>query len=1240
MIVVVPTLASTKPLITAYRSIRVRNKPELRVYYPHEVNEEEVELKEFEEKLKEASAVLIDVRGGGKVEEVLHRTLKGENNVVVTLIGSPKLMSLTRLGSFTMEKFSEKFEEDSRLSTEELYKRARRIQSIIEIAGRLPIASLRDARNYVKVLKYYSYGGEENYRNMFITVLRYLGYELPEPGEPEERHEIGVYHPKLGFLREPLPSEEKPSVGVLIYGGMHFDQCVPPLKALVERLEDLGVCVTPVYVESTTKTLEGVRRFFFKHGKPAVDAVISLLWFRLNGGPLGGDPRPTLALLKELNVPVFCPAPMYMREVSSWERSPTGLSPIEIICAVVWPELDGCVEPIPCCGLKSEELEGVVVKDTLPIEDRIKRVVARVGNWISLKTKRNEKKRLAIVLYDYPPGEANIGSAAYLDTFESVKRLLERLKAEGYVVEVPENLKELFEGFAVVNSGRWLDARRTLRNCPSVELQEYRRWFEELPEELRRDVVESWGPPPGNVMVEGGRILIPGVWLGNVFVCLQPSRGVHESPEKAYHDKKLPPHHQYIAFYKYLQREVDAVIHVGTHGTLEFQKGKEVGLSSKCFPDVLIGNLPHVYIYHVLNTSEGSIARRRSYATLVSYNSPPYTTSDLYGDLLELEDMINEFHEASVQDPRRVEALRRKIMEKAESLHLDGESVEEIHDELIELKRSVIPKGLHVLGGRYSEEELVDFVRLLLRYDRSDLKSLNRILAENKGLNYDELLKHPGKHARTLEEIEKEAEELVKTLLLEGVGRAVKRSGVSRSLRAELRRTLEFGLSAARKFQKNDAELENVVRALSCEFVEPGPGGDVLRNPEALPTGRNIYQFDPNLIPTQTACERGAEIAENTIRHFLEKHGRYPEGVGVVLWGFETTKTGGETIGQILHYLGVRLKRRGAWGVELEVVPLEELRRPRIDVLVNICGFFRDMFPNVLQLLSRAFELVASLDEPPDRNFVRKHALEAREVLKESSPEAEAEISEERFWRLASARIFGPDAGEYGTRVTTLIETSNWEEEKQLAEAYIGSMSHVYAENVHAERAGALYRKLLSTVELVSQIRDSHDYEITDLDHYYEFFGGLSKAVETVGGRKPEMLITDTTKEVLRTEEVSRVIRRGVRARLLNPKWIDEMLKHDFHGAQKIADRVEYLLGLAATTGGVESWVFGEVARRFIFDEAMRRRLAENNKWAAAEVIERLLEAARRGYWRASEAELERLREAYLEIEGRLEDAV
>jgi len=1227
---------------------------EFKIYYPNQIDEEEVEEETFKNDLKESDIVLIDIRGGGRSSEIAYDTLKAGKNIVLNLVGPmSKLMEITRLGSFSGTKIASRISSSTEVEVdnpEELWQKIERAQNMVETAGKvLPIKSIKDARNYIRITKYWRYAGKENYYNLFLFLLRdYLKYELPRAKEPIEFRDHGIYHPAYGHFIDLEKYVEisgfkdgASTIGILFYGGMHFDQSIATIKAFIRKFGDFNV--VPVY-SNGIHNLRAIRQYFLPNGKPFVDAVINLMWFRINGGPLGGNPVLTKELLKELNVPVFAPAPMLMREVEKWKKSPTGLSPIEIIAAVVWPELDGCIESIPSCGMQNIMVGELEAKEVAPIDDRVERIAARIRNWLKLKEMPNNKKKIAIIVYGYPPGESNIGKAAYFDVFQSVKRLLERLKESGYDVELPEKeLHGLFEEKAIVNSGTWFREEETLKNCYSLDLNDYLKFFHSLPKDVQNDVIEDWGEPPGTVMTVDNKLLIPGIEFGNVFVGIQPARPPLGDSDlaKAAHDKTKPPHHQYLAFYFWLQEVwgADAVFHVGTHGLAEFMKGKEVGLSSCCFPDILIREMPHLYIYHVLNTSESTIAKRRLYGTMISYNSPPYTTSDLYEDYIELQDLIDEYHEAVLQDPLRSEKVKEKIFELAKELKFEGDSIEKIHEELYEMKRSIIPKGLHIVGQQYEKESLKNFAEFILRYDREDIKSLNRIIAESTGIDYDFALRNKEKYASVLDKIDRKCANLVDCAVEESVESAIKKSNVDSKHRKDLKKSLMFGIEVAKNYADNSNELKSCLRGLNTEFIEPSLGGDAVRTPEVLPTGRNINQFDPNKIPTSTAYERGAEIAENTIKRYLERNGKYPDSVGIVLWGFETAKTGGESIGQILGYLGVKIIREmGSWYPKLEIIPLEELGKPRIDCLLNICGFFRDMFPNIIQLLNQAFTLVTSLDEPIEMNFVRKHSRENLETLKTEIEKGM--IDEKTANKIACGRIYGPKAGEYGTRMLSLVEDSIWEEEKDLAEVYIQSMNHLYVENIHAQKRDDLYRKNLAKIDLVSQVRDSHDYEIVDLDHYFEFFGGLSKAVETVKGEKAAMMITDTTKEVIKTEDVGDVIVRGTRTRLLNPKWIDGMLEHDYHGAQQIADRLENTLGLAATTNAVPNWIWSSIAERFVFDKEMQKRLEENNKFAAVEIMERLFEAEKRGYWKATEEELEKMRKAYLAMEGDIEEGL
>jgi len=1158
-----------KSLKEAIRS--VSDFCEVKLIYSHELRS--FEKKELQNLVDWADVVLVDFRGD---PGILNEIKFGEKDFIA-LVGGGSLVTKAKLGKFRIPaKVASSFISDPA----SLKKRIENIQKAIETAGKiLPFGVLKDARNYIKTLRYWANGGYENYRNMFLHLCRVKGLDV-EAKDPLEFPDFGFYHPLYGFDYKPI--DKKPKIGIVFYGGMHFEQCQKTLTEMVNWFEKEDLNIVPVYSD-------GILNLNALELLNDVDAIISLLWFRLNGGPMGGDPKITIELLKKKRAKLFTPTLMLTQKLSDWEEEQRGVNVVTLFGSVVLPEMDGAVEPIPVCGVYEDEV--------IPIKDRIKKFCERVERWVNLRYKPNFEKKVAIVIYDYPPGEENLGNAAYLNTFESLKVIFKRLKDEGYKVEMKDVGEVLLEK-KLFNPKFFTEK---VVDCPRLSKDNYLKFFNELPEELKRDVIENFGEPPGDIMVDEEGILIPVILLGNVAVGIQPSRRkiLQDSEDllSAIHDKTKPPHHQYLAFYFWLKNvfQADAVIHLGTHGTLEFMKGKECGLSSKCFPDVLISLTPHLYVYHVINVSEGTIAKRRSYATLLSYNSPPYTNADLYDEYARLEELIEEFR--AEKNPARAETAKAKVFELAEKLGIEKD-LEKIEAKIYEYKRSIIPKGLHVIGKKYDFQELKEFVLLLSRYDRGELKSLHRLIAEKKGLDFEKILEDP----KMLKLIDEEAKRIIEEYFS---GRTKK----------EFEGILNYCKKVAENFSDNTTELENLVKALNGEYVEPSVGGDIIRNPDVLPTGRNLYQFDPLRIPTEAATERGKKAAKEIIERYFKKHGKYPESIALVLWGFETTQTFGETVAQIFEYLGVELIHKTAWEKELKVKTLEELGRPRIDVVVTICGFFRDMFPNLIELIDKAINFVAELPEPEEFNFVKKHKKEVKSLI----------------------RIFGPVATEYGTRMLQLVEDSIWREEKDLAEAYLSSMCYAYGKNVHGIEAKEVFEGLLKKVSVVSQTRSSIDYEITDLDHYYEFFGGLSKAVEVLKGEKAEMIIVDSTREIAKVESVKDSIERGTITRTLNPKWIEEMLKHGFNGVQKIADRIEYLLGLSATTNAVESRLWDKIAERFVLDEKLFNKLKELNPYAVKEMLEKLLEAEKRGYWDAGELK-KKIEEKYLEIEGILEE--
>ncbi|MBD3240595.1 MAG: DUF3479 domain-containing protein, partial [Chitinivibrionales bacterium] len=852
------------------------------LFCAHDIEEGTVPAETVSESLRRADMVFLDIRGDGKAVGICERVLGNSDTPVALLIGgSPRMMSLLRLGGFSMKRIMERSARRGGRRNRGGFSisRAQRMMRIIERVGSLlPLGPLRHARNWALFMQYWGHSGDENICNMLALALReYCGVRLEKPPRPRTYPDYGIYdpvsakgYPTLESYREAVGFDAgKPTVGILFYGGMHFDQSIVPAREYARLLRDRGCNIVPVF-STAPHNLSAIRALFFRNDTPAVDALVYIQWFQLS--TFGDSPQgETIRLLGKLDVPVFMTCPMFGRDIEKWRESVQGMSPVEALTTVILPEVDGMIEPLPSCGLVEAQSEVVAgkIKQVVAIGDRIERACDRIMNWMALRRKPNASKRVAFIVYDNPPGEDNLGSAAYLDTFASLKLLLCRMQQRGYDIgdgpgDIP--LHEQLLARHCVNSPRWGAAEEALQTTNSVGAERYAELSATMASSADIDTV--WGPPPGTVMAIDGRLVIPALTFGNVLLGIQPARGYHGDPEKTTHDQTLPPHHQYVAFYRWLARDwkPDCIVHVGTHGTLEFLKGKEIGLSAACFPDNLIGDIPHLYYYHVVNASEATIAKRRSLGTLVNYNSPSFAAGGLYETWQVMDDLIAEYLEARTLDPSRAVRLEQRILQMAAENNVDATGVAAIQEEIGMMKRSVIPKGLHVLGADTPLDDRVAFATFYLRTDRAAHASLHRLLARKHGLDYDALLRpstagEPAKNApgRALEDIEREVEAVVRTALNDGRYPADE----------EEAKAVRAAVDAAAKLTGWN-EIECFFAGLDGRYIEPGLGGDPLRNPEVLPTGRNSFQFDPRRVPSEEALRRGAEIAENTLRYYHE----------------------------------------------------------------------------------------------------------------------------------------------------------------------------------------------------------------------------------------------------------------------------------------------------------------------------------------------------------------------------------
>jgi cobaltochelatase CobN len=1162
---------------------------------------------------------------------------------------------------------------------------SREVRTLLTMADNilkvLRFGKWKDAYNYVQAWKYFFNGGKENIRNLFLSILAEyyqfsVTYKPPSSipdsyiAHPRSQKLFTSAHEYLAWYDLPqwMPTgngKKKPMVGILFYNQRYQSNDTADLNAVIDTLEARGIGVMPLISVGTEKT-KMFKEFFMTDNGPRIEALISFLFFRLEGGPLGGDYETFEQLCKQMNIPIINYIYSGYSTQEEWREHQEGLYPMETTLAIALPELDGQIEGIFVAAHQDLSKGKELVRVVSPIEERVEKAVNRTHNWLKLKYKPNQDKKVAFVLFNYPPGKDTLGSAGNLDTFESLIQLLDRMRDEGYTVSgYPKTRHEFIRLITkknLVNQSNWTSVAKVQVNSFKIPRAQYQQWFADLPASCQKDMRQTWGEPPGLIMADEHYLYVPGIQFGNIFIGFQPARGIHSDPSKTYHDSALPPHHQYVAFYRWLEQvfQADVLVHFGTHGTLEFLPGKQVALSERCFPDYLIGNLPHVYFYTCSNPSEAMIAKRRSYAVLVSYMTPPMIVSDLYGKFAELETDIHNYYYMQEQSPAQATALTQGILEKAKENNLiDIEAqdldINSLYTSLNEMKGSMMTKGVHVMGRSLTGDELVDYVLGIVRFDRGDIHSLHRSLCSGYGVDWDEARQNPSrimKDGKVLgvlcDEINAQARALLCDVVKEkaDIKKAIKRRGAQKLSGENSKRlieTLEFAQERAQNLEQNQ-EIERMVQALNVEFIPPGMGGDPIRSPNVIPSGRNTYQFNPDLIPTQLACDRGIVIANQVIENYQKENaGRLPETAAVILWGFETMKTQGETVGEIFHLIGVRPKRTGLGTfVGAVPVPLEELGRPRLDCMVEICGIFRDTFPVLVRYIDRAFRMVAALNEPEDKNFVRKHARAIQQSLEHGG------MSRDKAESLSRARVFGPSASTYGTSVTDLIETSEWENDDQIGDLHIAKMAHVYGDIYHAFTSESAFREVLDTVDVVSQVRNSEEYGVADLDHYYEFLGGLSKSVEVVKKaraqhsgekwRKPLILVADSTRDNIKTMDIKKTIDYEVRTKLLNPQWMKGQMESGYRGVKNLGKRVEHLLGWQATAGSVDNWVWSDVAGTYLFDEAVRTQMMQENIWAVEDQLKRLMEAYQRGMWNATDEEIEKLKQIYLEIEAEIEE--
>lgn len=1165
---------------------------------------------------------------------------------VAVIMSNPALTRLTRIGKFSLAGQSGEDGHGGLMHAlrpkhghGEVSRQLSLVKSLTRILKFLP-GRFRDLHSFISLHQFWVHNSPENLQRMLCMIgERYVpGMKGRLPVEdPQLYPDVALWHPDAPAPFADMRSYEKWQrkrrlkldqgvVGLLSLRVITLGDNVAHLAALMRGLEARGLEARLAY----TATLDNRPALdtFFKdgHGQATIDLLLTTSGFALAGGMAQSRPEEARVALEALDVPFLQAIPLVFQRVEEWRRDERGLSPMHIAMNVALAELEGATEPLVYGGPSGDS--GVAV----PVPEQIERLAERVARRVALRRKANAEKRIALVLFNYPPNMGSIGTAAYLDVFASVYRLLGELQAAGYRVELPASAEALRQ---MVVEGNALVSGADANVAAYLSLEEYRRLFPAYAE-----IEPFWGPAPGQINSDGRRLQILGRQFGNVFVGVQPTFGYERDPMRMLMARDAAPHHGFAAFYTWIDRvfAADAVVHVGTHGALEFMPGKQAGLGPDCWPGRLLGGLPNIYYYCVNNPSEGTIAKRRGAATLVSYLVPPVQHAGLYKGLRQLKDSIDQYRQ------RPDAGLLETIDELAQQLGLAGIEAPASQDaaepalavehylaclghELLQVEQRLIPVGLHVLGRPPEAAELTDILSLVAAFQRPapGAPTLPERVAAAMGFDYAALRQAVARDALAQQRwraVEDQCREAIGRLV---AGEPLRVAGVADEELAPLAAFLRDLLSRLRA----DNELQGLLNALAGGYTPPSGGNDVVRDPSVVPTGRNLHGLDPYRMPSEAAQLAGAGCVRELLARLAAEQGALPETVAMVLWGTDNIKTGGEGVAQALALIGARAITDELGKVsDVALIPLAELGRPRVDVVCTVSGIFRDLMAHQAMLIDRAARLAAVADEPTEANFVRKHALAQAEALGVSVEEA-------------AARVFSNAPGSYGANVNHLVEQSNWQDDQELGEVFMTRKGFAMTPAGEWREARPLLESVLGTVEATFQNVDSVETGISDVDHYYEYLGGVTKSVERLRGARPTVMVAEVEAfsgaSSSRVRSLEQMVRLESRAKLLNPKWFEGMLAHGYEGAHEIEVRVSNTYGWSATAGAVDGWIYQGVAETYLLDEAMRERLARLNPQATAGMTRRLLEASERGFWQADEETLERLRGIYADLEDRLE---
>ncbi len=1065
----------------------------------------------------------------------------------------------------------------------------------------------QDVRAYFLTMQYWLAGSDDNIANMILALADRYAARAGEPRRavaPQSYPEVGVYHPRMaGRMTEQAerlpvsPSMTTGSVGLLLLRSYVLGHDTGHYDGVIAAMEARGLRVIPAFASGLDQR-PAVETFFMKDGKASVDAVVSLTGFSLVGGPAYNDADAAADMLAKLDVPYLAAHPLEFQTLQHWGAGTQGLLPLEATMMVAIPELDGASVPsvfggrsdgtdTPCTGCDRGCVfpASALTRAMQPCTERAEALAAKTLKLVALRRSERADRKIGIMLFNFPPNSGSAGTAAFLSVFESLHATMKAMADEGYTIAVPADVNALRDAVLKGNAERFGSEANVHTRIATDD---------HVRREPHLDAIEAqWGPAPGRQLADSHGIHILGAQFGNMFVGLQPGFGYEGDPMRLLFDGRFTPTHAFTACYRWLREDfgAHAVLHFGTHGALEFMPGKQTGMTAKCWPERLIGDVPHFYLYAANNPSEAMIAKRRSGATLISYLTPAVSKAGLYKGLNDLKASIDRWRSSPPEAVAERTSLVELMRDQAEAIDLSAPicdaDVHALAIKLYEIEEALIPNGLHIVGEGETAEARVDLLEATCMSRGGDQPT--RLSLE---------------------------------MLVAGDILAFASSGLDEGLET---RALFAELAAMDAKLAVNPEIEAIVTALDGRYIRPVAGGDVIRNPDILPTGRNIHGFDPFRLPSAFALKDGAEQADRVLARHRDDTGSLPESVAMVLWGTDNLKSEGAQMAQALALIGAR-PRFDSYGrlSGAELIPLAELGRPRIDAIVTLSGIFRDLLPMQTRMLAEAAFLASEADEPLDQNFVRKHTLAHQNDLN-----CDLET--------ASLRVFSNNEGAYGANVNLMIDASTWTDETELADSFERQKGFAYGRNGRPQKQAALLKNALAGVDFAYQNLESVELGVTTIDHYVDGLGGISRSIKRAKGEAAPIYISDQTQGSGKVRTLNEQVALETRSRTLNPTWFEGMLKHGGEGVRQIDAQVTNCMGWSATTGQVDPWVYQRISETFVLDPEMRNRMAALNPKSSMRVANRLIEASDRNYWSPDAETLAALHAATDAIEDILE---